>query len=136
MVSVSVYIMACFGGGRGEEVGAGAREGTELKISLAALALLCQASREPGRKRLLEIGHCGPGETASHPTVSSCFLLPGTHQCSATFQPSQVHLPAGVTCKQIPNPFLKTDFSTRRVFHDQGVAGKLFCLLAGLNPTA
>lgn len=52
MVAASAYITACFGGGRdavsGEEVGAGAREGTELKISLAALALLRQA---PGSRQ-------------------------------------------------------------------------------------
>lgn len=42
---------------RGEEVGAGAREGTELKISLAALAVLCQALRELAGERLLELGH-------------------------------------------------------------------------------
>lgn len=41
---------------RGEEVGAGAREGTELKISLAALAVLCQAPGELAGERLLGIG--------------------------------------------------------------------------------
>lgn len=38
-------------------MGAGAREGTELKISLAALTELCQAPREPAGERLLGIGH-------------------------------------------------------------------------------
>lgn len=41
----------------GEEVGAGAREGTELKISLAAPAALRRAPREPAGKRLMGIGH-------------------------------------------------------------------------------
>lgn len=41
----------------GEEVCAGAREGTELKISLAAPAALCRGPWEPAGKRRLGIGH-------------------------------------------------------------------------------
>lgn len=64
MAAVSSYITACFGGGRGEEVGVGAREGTALKISLAMLALLCQ------RK--------GTGD--QHPSATTPNLLPGAHR--------------------------------------------------------
>lgn len=47
----------------GEEVGAGAREGTVLKISLAVLALLCQ----------------GKGAGDQHPSATTPNLLPGAH---------------------------------------------------------
>lgn len=155
MVAASVYITACFGGGRGrgEEVGAGAREGTELKIKLAALAELCQAPREPAGKRLLGIRHparshrnrrdtdplavpaarCGVEEKQLHiPLPAAVFssLVPTRHRwCSATAGPFHVHLPAAsvllLTKKNpIPALFLKTDFFFPSVFHDLGPAGK------------
>lgn len=60
MVVASTYITACFGGGRvrGEEVGAEATEGTELKISLGSSdSAVPGPAGAAGGKRLLGTGH-------------------------------------------------------------------------------